>query len=135
MALRTVANGRYAEASLGGTLVALLTDWSVTVDTDIIDLTAHGDVWKRKKPTQSGWKFKAKSFVVLASAAHLINALYSSGAVPALFTVAGYHGSVASGTKVWEGAGYPASGGMDYPMGVATQEFEIEGDGPPTTGV
>lgn len=135
MAQRTVLNGRFAEASLGGTLIALLTDWEWKVATDIIDLSAHGDVWKRKKPKISDWTFNAKSFVVLASAAHLINQLYSSGSLPALVTVAGYSGSVSGGTKIFEGAGYPSGAFLTAPMGVATQGFDLEGDGPPTTGV
>jgi hypothetical protein len=132
---RSVLNGRYAEASVGGVLIALLYEWEVTVDTDSADVTAHGDPWKYKVALDSGWTFRAKSYVVPASAAHIINSLYSSGAVPPNVVVAGFSGTVAGGTKIFEGTGTPKRAALAAPMELATQEFEVEGYGPPTVGV
>jgi hypothetical protein len=134
-AARSVLHGRYAEASLGGTLIALLKDWEVTVETDVVDVTAHSDVWKVFDALDSGWTFRAKSYVVPASAAHIINQLYSSGALPPAITVAGYSGSVASGTKIFQGSGIPIRASLAAPMELAEQEFEVRGTGAPTTGV
>jgi hypothetical protein len=135
MAVRNALVGRYAEASLGGVLIALLTEWEVTYSHDTADGTAHGDVWKHNYPLDSGWTFRAKGFVVPGSASHYLNALWSSGSAVAYFTVAGYSGSVASGTKIFEGSGLPVRGTITAPMEMAVQEFEIQGEGAPTAGV
>jgi hypothetical protein len=135
MAARSVLNGRYAEASVGGVLIALLFEWSVDVETTTVDLTAHGDTWKYIIPIVAGWTFKAKGYVVPASTGHQINALWSSGGPTANVTVAGFSGSVATGTKIFEGTGVPTKGSLSAPMELATQEFEITGFGAPSVGV
>lgn len=135
MAVRNALVGRYAEASLGGVLIALLTEWEVTYNHDTADGTAHGDVWKHFYPLDSGWTFRAKGFIVPGSASHYLNALWSSATALAYFTVAGYSGSVATGTKIFEGSGLPVRGNISAPMEMAVQEFEIQGDGAPTAGV
>lgn len=132
---RSVLVGRYAEASVGGTLIALLTDWEATIETDTADVTAHGDVWQFNAPLPSRWTFRAKAFVVPGSAAHYLNALWASGALPSQVTVAGFSGSVASGTKIFEGTGTPVRGSLSAPMELAEQEFEVQGNGAPTVGV
>lgn len=132
---RDVLHGDFAEASVGGVLIALLTEWSVDVDTDTADVTAHGDEWKYNVALDSGWTFKAKGYIVPGSASHYMNSLYSSGAVPANVTVAGYSGTVSGGTKIFEGTGTPVKATLNAPMDVAEQEFEVRGYGPPTTGV
>lgn len=132
---RSALVGRYAEASLGGTLIALLFDWEVTYETDTADATAHGDFWKVTLPLDSGWTFRARGYVVPASAAHYGNQLYTSSAVPANVTVAGYSGSVSGGTKIFEGTGVPVRWNITAPMAMAEQEFEIRGTGAPATGV
>ncbi len=132
---RAALVGRYAEASLAGTLVVLLFDWEVTYETDTVDATAHGDIWKVTLAMQSGWTFRARGYVTPASAAHYGNAMWSSGAIVANFTVAGYSGSVASGTKIFEGTGVPTRWNLSAPMAMAEQEWEIRGTGSPATGV
>ena len=132
---RAVLHGRYAEAAIGGTLVALLYEWEVEVETDTVDVTGHGDFWKFNTAIASGWTFRAKQYVIPASASHTINLLYSPSAVPAQFTVAGYSGSVASGTKIFEGTGTPVRANLSAPMELAQQGFEIKGNGAPATGV
>jgi len=132
---RSVLHGDFAEASIGGTLIALLTEWEVTVDTDTADVTAHGDEWKFNVALDSGWTFRAKGHVVPASASHYMNALYTSSAVPANITVAGFSGTVASGTKIFEGTGTPTRATLSAPMDLAEQEFELRGYGAPATGV
>lgn len=135
MAARSILNGRYAEASVGGTLIALLTEWEVTVDTDLADTTAHGDVWKQQAVLDSGWTFRAKGYVVPGSTGHRINSLYSSGSIPPAVTVAGFSGTVAGGTKIFEGSGLPVRANLTAGMELATQEFEVRGVGAPTAGV
>lgn len=135
MALRDALNGRYAEASLAGTLVALLFDWEVTIETDTADATAHGDYWKVNLALDSGWTFRARGYVVPASAAHYLNVLWSSSTIPANFVVAGYSGSVSAGTMIFQGTGIPVRGSISAPMAMAEQEWEIRGTGAPTVGV
>lgn len=135
MAVRSVLNGRYAEASIGGVLIALLTNWKVKYSTKAIETTAHGDIWERNIAGRASWTFTAKGFVVPGSAAHYLNALWSSGAAPVAFTVAGFSGSVSGGTKIFEGSGIPVEGTIDAGMELAEQDWEIKGDGPPTVGV
>jgi hypothetical protein len=135
MATRSVLVGRYAEASVGGLLIALLFDWKVEVTGKTIDLPAHGDKWDYVVPLQSGWTFTAKGYMVPGSSAHYINALWSSASLPAYFIVAGFSGSVASGTKIFEGSGLPVKGTITAPMELVEQEFEIKGHGAPTVGV
>lgn len=135
MAQRSVLNGRYAEASLGGVLIALLYDWEATVEGKVADATAHGDSWEYKLPLQSTWKFRAKGYVVPASASHYIKTLWAANTLTVLFTVAGFSGTVASGTKIFEGQGYPIKGIISASMELATQEWEIQGHGAPSVGV
>jgi len=144
-AQRAVLNGRHAEAAVGGVVIAFLTDWEVKVATDTADTTAHNDAWKYSRALDSGWTFTAKQYMPVGSASHTINSLYSSGSVPSVVTVAGYGGPTApasqggtlgtSSTKIFEGSGVPTSAGMAFPMDLATQNFELQGQGPPTTGV
>jgi hypothetical protein len=49
--------------------------------------------------------------------------------------VAGYSGTVASGTKIFEGTGTVTDADLTAPMGLATQGFTVKGNGPITTGV
>ena len=135
MAVRSVLVGRYAEASVGGVLIALLTYWKVEYSTKAIDTTAHGDTWERNIGGRSSWTFTAKGYIVPGSASHYLNQLWSSGAAPVAFTVAGFSGTVAAGTKIFEGSGIPVKGTIDAGMELATQDWEIKGDGAPSVGV
>lgn len=132
---RSVLNGRYAEASLGGVLIALLFDWEAQVETDTADTTAHNDKWKHFVPLDSGWTFRARGYIIPGSAAHYINSLWAANAQPGYVTVAGFSGTVGAGTKIFEGTGLPVRGQITAPMELAEQEFEIRGDGAPTAGV
>lgn len=132
---RSALVGRYAEASLSGTLIALLFDWEVTIETDTVDATAHGDFWKVNLALDSGWTFRARGYVVPGSASHYLNSLWNSSAIPANVTVAGYSGSVATGTMIFQGTGIPIRGNLSAPMAMAEQEWEIRGTGAPTVGV
>lgn len=135
MAARSVLVGRYAEASVGGVLIALLFDWEVTVEGKTADLTAHGDFWQYIVPLPSRWRFRSKGYIVPGSVNHYVHALWQASAFPAYVTIAGWSGSVASGTKIFEGSGLPIRGSISAPMELAVQEFEIEGHGAPTVGV
>src|SRR5690348_9776409 len=108
MAVRSALIGRYAEAAVGGVLIALLTEWEVTVEQKIIELTAHGDYWEYQVPTVAGWTFRAKGHVVPGSANHYINSLWAANALPGTsgyVTITGYSGSVATGTPIFQGTG------------------------------
>lgn len=135
MAVRNVLVGRYAEASVGGVLIALLFDWEVTYEGNTAETTAHGDIWKTFTPLASGWTFRAKGYVVPASVNHYPKQLFQAATLPAAVTVAGFSGTVAGGTKIFQGTGYPIRGNLSAPMELAEQEFEIRGSGAPTTGV
>lgn len=135
MAQRSVLIGRYAEASVGGTLIALLFDWKVTYEGRTVDLTAHGDKWDYIVPLPSSWTFTAKGYIVPASVNHYPKQLWTAASLPAYVTVAGFSGSVASGTKIFEGSGLPVKGSLAASMELAEQEFEIKGHGAPTVGV
>ena len=82
-AARAIQNGRYAEAAVGGVLIAFLTEWDVKVNTDTADTTAHGDGWQYNQALDSGWVFSAKQWVPALSVNHTINLLYSSSGIPA----------------------------------------------------
>jgi hypothetical protein len=130
-------DGRYAEASLGGTLIAVLTEWEVTVETDTADATAHGDMWQFPLPLDSGWRVRCRGWIVPGSAAHYINAYYPSGAAGVIATIIfrGYSGTVAGGTLIFEGTVFPVRGNLSAPMTLAEQEIEFVGYGVPTVGV
>jgi hypothetical protein len=131
---RAVLNGRYAEAAVGGTLIALLFDWEITVETDTVESVAHGELWKKPLALDSGWRFRARGYVVPASTAHYINAYYVSGA-GSLYTVTAYSGSVATGTLIWQGTGFPVRGNLSASMALAEQEIEFIGYDVPAVGV
>lgn len=132
---RGILNGRFAEAAIGGVLIGFLFEWSVDISTDTADTTAHGDVWQYNKPLDSGWTFKAKEYVPVATDTHILNTLYTTATVPVQVTVAGYSGTVAAGTKIFEGTGTPVHADLNAPMELATQGFEIRGNGSPSAGV
>jgi hypothetical protein len=134
MAVRSVLNGRYAEASVAGVVLALLFDWEVTVETDTADATAHGDLWKLPLALDSGWRLRCRGYVVPASANHYINQMYVPGA-GSLLTVACWSGATGTGTKIWEGSAFPIRGSLTAAMALAEQEIEFIGYGVPTVGV
>src|SRR5437763_16902286 len=90
---RPILHGRFAEAAIGGVVVANCFEREVEVETETADVTAFGDVWKFNAPLASGWTFLAKQYVIPPSASHTINTLYYSAAVPSQFTDAGYSSS------------------------------------------
>jgi hypothetical protein len=134
MAQRSILIGRYAEASIGGTLLALLFDWKVSLHTAKIEAEGYGDVWAYPVPTVSGWTFTAKGYVVPGYPAQYLKSLWKSSGQQVYFTVQGWGGNVGD-TKIFEGTGLPVKGDLSVPMALAEQEFELEGYGPPTTGL
>src|SRR5947207_15317968 len=119
---RSVLVGRYAEASTGGVVFALLFDWELTVETDTADATAHGDVWKIAIGLDTNWRLRARGYVVPASTAHYINQHWATGQPSTTFTVACYSGTVGAGTKIFEGVGLPVRGNLTASMALAEQE-------------
>ena len=47
--------GRYASVKLGSNLVANLTNWSIDINMDDIDVTAFGSVWGKSMPGFQRW--------------------------------------------------------------------------------
>lgn len=127
-------NGRYAEISVDGTVIALCFDWELTVETDTAESVAHGELWKLPLALDSGWRIRARGYVVPASAAHYINTFYVAG-VGALLTIRLFSGTAAAGTEIWEGTGFAVRGNLTAPMALAEQEIEFVGYGVPATGV
>lgn len=135
MAGRSALIGRYAEASIGGVLIALLFDWKVTYHTQTVDLPAGGDIGEYPVPIRTGWTFTAKAYVVPASVTHLLEQLWHANSLPGQITIAGFSGSVATGTKIFQGIGYATEGELAAPMEMATQTFTVKGWGTPSVGV
>src|SRR4051812_715173 len=122
MAQRNVMQGRYAEAAIGGVLLALLTDWSLRLRTDTQDITGHGDIWRYTVPVVTGWTFTASGFIVPGFPPQYLKSLWRTGGTIQYFQVRGYDKSVASGTKIFEGTGLPVEGTMVVPMELVTQD-------------
>lgn len=135
MAARQVLNGRYAEAAIGGVLLALLTDWEVHFKTEEVDFAGPGDYWAYRQPFVTDWYFTAKGWASPNASPQYINSLWQTTGPQAQFQVRGYAGSVASGTKIFEGVGYAVEGSFLVPMGVASNGFKLVGYGPPTVGL
>ena len=134
---RAVLGGRFAECAIiatGGTLlvVGFCYEWTVKFTTPTFDVTAHGDIWEYNAPGPTRWVFTAKQYVPV-TAVHSGNSLYTRTAFVTQFDVAGYSGTVAGGTKVFQGTGTPTSWELNAPMELATQGFEIQGNGAPAT--
>lgn len=135
MAARSALHGRYAEAAIGGVLIVYLTEWEVSANNDVEDITAHGDSFKRFTSLDADWTFRAQGHVVPASAAHYINTYFVNNNFQGEFTLRGYSGTVAGGTLIFEGTGIPTRGTLAAPMGLASQEIEFRGTGAPTVGM
>ena len=52
--------GRYASVKLGSNLVANLTNWSIDINMDEIDVTAFGSVWGKSMPGFQRWTGSAE---------------------------------------------------------------------------
>ncbi len=135
MAARAVLNGRYAEASIGGTLLALLFDWSVEVHTDHHPAEGYGDVWKYPIPVVSGWTCVAKGYVVPNFPPQYIKSLWKAGGQQLYFDFVGYASTVAVNNQIWAGKALPLKGRFTVPMAFIEQDIELSGYGPPTVGL
>lgn len=132
----TLLHGDFAEASVGGATFNLF-EWRVEMRTGTVNTRAHGQFYARPVAVERSWVFTGRGYITSASASHAVNAGYANDttAQPSI-TVAGYSGSIASGTKIFEGTGIMTRGTIDAPDGaMAVQDIEIEGYGTPTTGV
>ncbi len=65
MAVTTAFTGNAGTANLGA-LVLELTSWTVTQDTNMVDLTAVGDTWQEQKPGTRNWTASVTCFAVAA---------------------------------------------------------------------
>ena len=54
--------GRYASVKLGSNLVANLTNWSIDINMDDIDVTAFGSVWGKSMPGFQRWTGTAEGY-------------------------------------------------------------------------
>lgn len=129
-------HGDFAVATVGGARLNIF-DWRVEYRTTLLNSRGHGERWARQTPVESGWTFRGQGYVTAASAAHALNTGFANDAAdPPTLTVIGYSGDDGTGTPIFTGTGIMTRGTLAAPDGaMATQEFEIEGDGPPTVGV
>ena len=54
--------GRYASVKLGSDLIANLTNWSIDINMDDIDVTAFGSVWGKSMPGFQRWTGSAEGY-------------------------------------------------------------------------
>jgi hypothetical protein len=135
----SLLHGDFAAVTLnngGGAVTFNVFDWRVQYRTRNINTRAHGERWARRTPVESEWTFTGQGYITSASAAHAANAGFANDAAdPPTVTVIGYSGTTA-GTVIFTGTGIMTLGSINAPdSAMATQDIEIEGDGPPTAGV
>src|SRR5437867_2637031 len=99
---RNYLNGRFAECAIGGVLLGVCFDWSVDLEYGTTSPVAFGDLWETPTVLTGRWRARAKGFVVSGSVNHYLKALFAQHALISGITFAGYSGSVASGTKIFE---------------------------------
>ena len=131
MAQKTTAIGRYAEASIGGVVIAQLYDWEVSIEADYEDVTAHGDEWEVVVPLKQRWTFRARQYCLLNVATSLT--AFTTSAEPAGMTVRCYTEPAATGSIVFQAGGFPTRALLSAPMELVQQEIEIRGTSTPTT--
>lgn len=130
MAQKTTAIGRYAVATIGGVAIAECFDWEVTLEADYEDVTAHGDEWEVVVPLKERWTFRARKYILLATATRLT--AFTTSAEPAAMTVVCYTGP-SGGTVRFQGSGFPTRVSLSAPMELIEEEIEIRGNSTPTT--
>lgn len=122
-------HGRYATATVSG-LTLVLFEWSVTIDTDYFDATAHGEFWRVQVPGDQSWSARARGYFVTGSQYFVANKI--SGDPPSL-TFTGYR-DVTPANVVFAGTCFPKRVDFSAPMAMVVQEIELIGTGAPSSG-
>lgn len=141
--------GQFATASLQTsssvyTQLFSLTEWEITIESEMAEVTAHGDFWEVNVPLKQSWRGRAKGFVALTGVLSYL-AAFKQGSDgdyrdPVLLYFTGYNtvtppgaGTVQGASNIiFQGQGYVTRGNISVPMAMAEQEIEITGSGSPT---
>lgn len=125
-------HGRYATATLGSVVLHLF-DWSVIYEVETFDATAHGEIWKTFVVGDQSWTARASGYFKASDASYLAAAKAAADPTAVLFT--GYKSmSPVNAQRVWAGNCIIIRGTFNVPMGMVTQEFELQGTGVPAFG-
>lgn len=127
-------HGRYALATVGG-ITLLCYEWEVTFELETVDSSAFGDLWEYPVALRQRWTARARGYFTRAAAASAtyIATAGKQSADPAAVTFTGYSTPGAT-TAVFVGTGLAVRANFSAPMAMVTQEIEIRGVGPATTG-
>jgi hypothetical protein len=128
-------HGRYALATVSGIATLLCYEWEVNFTLETVDSTGHGDLWAYPVALRQGWTARVRGYFTRSGAA---TATYIARAGdltndPLVVTFSGYSTPGAT-TAVFVGDGLITRANFSAPMAMATQELEIIGVGPATTG-
>lgn len=141
--------GQFATASIQSspsvyTQLFNLTEWEVTIESEVADVTAHGDFWEVNVPLKQSWRGRMKGFVALTGVASYM-AAFAQGSGgdyrdPVLIYFTGYNTSTppgagtvqGAGNIIFQGQGFVTRGNISMPMAMGEQEIEITGSGSPT---
>lgn len=108
-------------------MVAQLYDWTLVVETDYEDVTAHGDEWEVVVPLKQRWSATAQAYLLTGATTYL--SLFNAAGEPASLTFTAYAGLAAAGITRFVGTGFPTRVEMAAPMELVTQTIEIRGTG------
>src|SRR5947209_114278 len=115
-AARAFVVGRFAVCTIGGSIVANVFDWSIEVNFDYADSTAHGDAWKQKVFLDGDWTARGRGYLTFAGATTYIKSYTSSGG-PTLVTFIGYaDGPPSPAVPIWQGTAFIQKGRISVPM-------------------
>ncbi len=128
----TLVHGRYATCTVGGSTVHLF-DYEIQWEMDTFDATAHGEIWKTFVAGDQSWTARAQGYYVASDAVYLAQAKTAADPTAVLFTA--YKSVfVTAAQRIWAGNVLITRGRFSAPMGMVTQEFELQGTGVPTIG-
>lgn len=126
--------GDFALATCGS-ITLLCYEWEVNFTLETVDSSAHADLWEYPVALRQAWTARARGYFTRAAAATAtyIATAGKQSADPAAVTFTGYSTPAAT-TKVFEGSGLIVRANFSAPMAMVTQEIEVRGVGPATTG-
>ena len=142
--------GKYAVCTVGGLLVAQLTDWSAEINTIFEDGTAFGDYWEIPIILRNSWSGRIRGFLTEASRLSFLSAyrfdaagvIATEDATPPIttpyadqlaVTFIGYndYASLADSKRLLKGDIYIGTASINLPEGMADQELLFRGIGAP----
>lgn len=128
-------HGLFALATVGSVSTLLCFEWEVNFTLDTLESAGHGDLWKYPVAVRQGWTARVKGYFTragVASATYIATGGKQS-ADPVAVTFTGYSTPGAT-TAIFIGDGLITRANFSAPMAMVTQEIEITGVGPATTG-